>query len=100
MSKTVWKYVIPEESRFTLDMPQGAVPLCVHVQWDTPHLWACVETTNAPTPHRFLTLGTGHAMPAGRFDYVGTFMVEGGEFIFHVFHQLDEGEWDKEDEGE
>lgn len=34
---------------------------------------------------RFGMYGTGHTMPGTFAHYVGTFQMNGGEFVFHVY---------------
>lgn len=69
-------------------MPVGAQILCVQVQDETPCLWALVDTEAKKSERYIETFGTGHPVNEGtgvsRF-YVGSYQLEGGKLVFHVF---------------
>jgi hypothetical protein len=79
---TIWKYTIPIEDSFALNMPREATSLHVDMQAGVPTLWALVDTT-APNEERiFHIVGTGHEVP--RYTcYVGTFQM--GMFVWHLW---------------
>lgn len=83
---TIWKYDIPIEDYFELDMPSGARPLHVAMQGSQPCLWALVAPEEAGNrKHRFRLAGTGHSIERDQATaYVGTFQM--GPFVWHVFH--------------
>jgi len=89
--KTIWKYPLRIRDWVRLEMPRGAEILCVQVQGLTPCLWALVDDAAPKVGRRLRLYGTVHECDAEMTvaDYVGTFQVEGGAFVFHVF---DEGE--------
>lgn len=68
-------------------MPVGSRPISVALQGDKLCLWAIVDTDEPKVTRTVLIAGTGHPisseMSADRF--VGTFMVNGGALVFHVF---------------
>ena len=41
---TIFKYPIPIEDHFTLEMPRGAKILTVKIQRENPQLWAMVDS--------------------------------------------------------
>ena len=72
-------------------MPKGAEILTVQSQHDVPQLWALVDPTQ-PTEERCIEIfGTGHPI---RYDmgverkYIGTFQVDGGQYVFHAFERI------------
>ena len=81
---TIYKYPLIIDDRQIIQMPSDAVLLCVQVQRGIPCLWARVDEDNAAESRVILTRGTGHAA-AGVGDYVGTYQIEGGQLVFHVF---------------
>ena len=84
--KTIWKF--PLEPDGFMPMPQGAEVLCVQVQNETPCLWALVDPNAAEKETRvFRIYGTGHQIheQASLDNYIGTFQLQGGLLIFHVF---------------
>jgi hypothetical protein len=83
--KTIFKYPLTTDAPFVVT-PVGAQILCVQVQRGTPCLWALVER-DAPLERRhFMIYGTGHPHDGGGV-YVGTYQLEGGALVFHVFER-------------
>ncbi len=80
----IWKYLV-KPGRFTLDVPLGAVPLAVQVQGGEPVLWLQVEPSRPMMPMAFRTISTGSQFEAAEVLYVGTFQLEGGALVFHLF---------------
>jgi hypothetical protein len=84
--KQIWKWALTPNC--AISMPIGAEVLCVQTQNNLPCLWALVS----PDPgelgyeHRhFRTYGTGHYMPDNPGKYIGTFQLNNGVLVFHVF---------------
>lgn len=73
----------------TVRMPRGAQVLTVQVQYGTPCLWALVDPEAPHEIRTFATYGTGRPMQVpGNHNgakYIGTYQVEGGALVFHVF---------------
>lgn len=91
--KTIWKYPVPAEDEFTLDMPQGSVSLSVRNQGNYPCLWALVDPDAPKKPHRFRVFGTGQSISDAEIaamSYVGTFQIMDGVLIFHLFDKGEE----------
>ena len=91
MVKKVFKYELRVASRSSINMPKGAEILTAQVQFDTPCIWALVNP-DTPTEERFFRVfGTGHQIQYDmgiEFKYIGTFQVDGGSYVFHVFEEL------------
>ena len=85
MAKVVWKYPVPVEDQFHIDMPEGAQVLTVQTQAGKPQIWALVDEENEPVHYGFRILGTGHKCHTEVGKYVGSFQLAGGSFIFHLF---------------
>lgn len=87
--KTVFKYPLPLTNDVqTVNMPVDFKILTLQMQHGVPTIWALVDDNDPPVvSRRFRTIGTGHQFrDSAEFPvYVGTFQVEGGMFIFHVF---------------
>jgi len=88
---TVYKYSVPVVDYFTLAMPPGARLLTVQVQRQQPQMWALVDANTSSTEDRHFRLaGTGHPIQekVDSLVWVGTFQINQGSLIFHVFEIL------------
>lgn len=81
----VFKYPLPVDDYVAITMPAAAEVLTVQVQNGRPYLWAKVDTRRPAVTHGFYVVGTGHPFPVLARAYVGTFQLEGGGLVFHVF---------------
>ncbi len=86
--KTIWKYQLEVEKNQTLVMPEGAEILTVQLQYETACIWAVVDPEAKSVPRTFELIGTGHDFKLQNYLYIGTFQVDGGNFIFHLFEVL------------
>ena len=85
MAMVVWKYELVADDYVWLMMPPGAEPLAVALQGDRVCLWARVDPKAGRVKHRFRIAGTGHPLAADVGRYVGTFHMDKGALVFHVF---------------
>ena len=85
--QNVFKYTIPVEDYFSLDLPEGAKILTVQEQNGGAQVWALVNSDNPTETRNFRLAGTGHPIKESPdvLDYIGTFQLAGGSFIGHVF---------------
>lgn len=84
MAKTIFKYPLLAADRQVIAMPEGAELLCVDSQHGRPCLWAIVDP-DFPSESRPIEIrGTGHLL-GDVGAYVGTFFLEDGDLVFHVF---------------
>ncbi len=85
--QSVYKYTIPVEDYFSLDLPKGAKILTVQEQHGKPQLWALVKRGEPNETRNFRLAGTGHPIKESpeMLNYIGTFQIAGGSFIGHVF---------------
>ena len=86
--KTIWKFNVPVEDEFVIEMPIRAEFLSVQTQFGVPQMWFIVEPEKSKEPRRFRVVGTGHPMPEGSLKYLGTFQVHEGSLVFHLFEIL------------
>jgi hypothetical protein len=85
--RTVWKYPLRLEEKFTIEMPQGSVPLHVDIDGSgRPCVWATVEPDAPIEEYTYHLRGTGHPSPTPKPAYVGT--VKDGSFFWHVYRDL------------
>ena len=87
--KTIYEYPIPIGDNFLIEMPIGAKILTVQTQNDVPQLWASVDTEQFFETRYFSLFGTGHRI-SDDFNgvYIGTFQIDGGQFVFHLFERV------------
>lgn len=82
---TIWKYPIPIDAYFELEMPQGARILTVQMQYNEPQLWALVDKMAPREPRLFRLAGTGHPIDDPRLNYIGTIQMMEGQLVWHIF---------------
>jgi hypothetical protein len=85
MTDTIWKFPLTPDTE-TIKAPEGAEFLHVGIIERTgePCLWVRVNPEAPETTYMVDLVPTGGDVDPD-FVYVGTFMVEGGLFVFHVF---------------
>lgn len=90
----IWKYPIPVQDDIQIEMPKGARVLTVQRQGDLPEfggpcLWALVNPEAKKEIRQFRLAGTGHPIDhAEKLTYIGTFQMEGGALVFHLFEKM------------
>lgn len=89
MSKSIWKYPIELKDSFSIKMPKGALVLTIQTQHQQPMMWVLVDKKADEEYRHFESFGTGHPMPDKIRTYVGTYQMNLGEFVFHVFEIVD-----------
>lgn len=82
---TIWKYPVPINDYFELEMPQGAEILTVQMQYNEPQLWALVDKMAPRETRSFRLAGTGHPIDDPRLDYIGTVQMMEGQLVWHIF---------------
>ncbi len=88
MAKTVYKYELPFNENVELTLPEGAEVLCVQTQLGRPWLWARIDPKKPAVSQRcFRIAGTGHPLDEADGKYIGTFQLQDGALIFHVFER-------------
>lgn len=84
--RTIWKFPLEVIDEQRVEMPEGAEILCVQVQAGVPCLWAVVIPDAAKVKRTIAVYGTGHPMKVKRADtYIGSFQLQGGFLVFHVY---------------
>jgi hypothetical protein len=94
MVSAVWKFDIPLQDTFTIDMPSGGQIRAVGVQAHGPVLWATVQPDGEMVARNFRLVGTGHPFVLDGLEHVGTFQLRtlgGSEFVGHLFEEVSGG---------
>jgi len=89
LKRVIWKFEVPAEGQFTVELPTPFHILTVQMQDDKPQMWVSVNGDRSATRLKptFVVIPTGRVydMPEdGRLDYVGTFQPAPG-LVFHLF---------------
>lgn len=90
MNNTIWKYELKVTDINRLELPKGANILCVQLQSGQPCLW--VETNSLESHkevHVIETFGTGHKLDESPRKYIGTYQLQNGALVFHVYQHLE-----------
>ena len=89
--RTVWKYSL-HPGLNEISVPPHSYAMAVQDQRGSPQIWMLVAMDNPNRVMRmFRVVGTGEPIPdscVGR--YVGTFQMDVGEMVFHVFEEVEE----------
>lgn len=89
--KTIYKYRLDMTDFQQVSLPKGAEILCVQSQHNIPNLWALVDTEQRREMRQFEIFGTGHEVKEDMGidrKYIGTFQLNDGNLVFHVFERL------------
>lgn len=85
---TIHKFPV-EPGVFTVALPRHARVLSVQTQKGHPVMWVYLDDDpdlSTKEDRRFVAVGTGHNCEVVRnMRFVGTFQLDGGELIFHLF---------------
>lgn len=81
----IWKWTLEITDRQELHMPVGAKLLTVQMQHGKPCIWALCDENHERALRTIAIYGTGNPMPENPGEYVGTFQVDSGLLVFHVF---------------
>ena len=89
MNNTIYKYPLKVTDVNRLELPKGAIILCIQLQKGTPCLWAQVDANENEKEVRIIeTIGTGNPMKESPRSYIGTYQLHEGMLVFHVFEYL------------
>ena len=88
MKKTIWKFELSLTDVQTIKMPRDARILSVQTQFGTPFIWAIVDSEEVKEDRTFIIYGTGHPCSCKKEDFIGTFQIDNGTFVFHLFERL------------
>jgi hypothetical protein len=90
--KKIWKYSLPMEKAFDLDLPKGAIILKAECQYTGPRpqdglvpcLWALLDP-DAPTEKReFMIIGTGWEIE-NPYNLIHIDTFQQGPLVWHLF---------------
>jgi hypothetical protein len=82
--RTIWKVELDANMR-AMTLVEGAKPLCVQMQNDIPCMWVEVWSERPVRGYDIVIVGTGQPIPPGPWQYAGTFQIDSGSLVFHVY---------------
>ena len=91
MERTIYKYKIEIDDKIIIKMPDGAEILSVQTQHGGPCMWVLVDPEAEMVERVFRMVGTGHTLHydiGTRYNFIGTFQMQSGFLVFHVFEML------------
>jgi len=86
--RTVYKYEVPFEDYFMLQLPKEASFLSFAEQKGNLFLWTLVDTEKAITSYNFRLTGTGHPLPQmANLRHIGTCRapIVDSNVVWHLF---------------
>lgn len=81
----IYKYTLSKTGRQVVVLPKGFTILDIQVQHLDICLWAIVDPNNEEEDIVFTIYGTGDTLPTKYGEYVKTFQLANGDYVFHVF---------------
>jgi hypothetical protein len=85
MTKVIYKYPLTGVTT-TIDLPKGAKVLSFQVQRGNACIWVLLDIGPVELETRtFRFWGTGHPMEDVPMKYIGTFQLDEGSLVFHLF---------------
>ena len=86
----IWKFQLEVTSHQTVEMPKGAHIIHVASQFEKPCLWAIVDPMAEKEARPIGILTTGQtSFGAREIKYLGSFMLQGGAFVWHVVEPVE-----------
>lgn len=81
----IWKQILDIVDRQEITVPIGAKFLTVQLQQDHLAIWFECNEANPKQEVVIAIYGTGNPMPHEPGKYIGTFQLDNGELVFHVY---------------
>lgn len=81
--KVIYKYEIPIQDNFEIELPIDYHILTFQVQDNAPYIWVYHDTDDPKRKVSFSMIGTGNFMIHKILTYVGTVQLDG--FVWHLF---------------
>lgn len=82
--KTIFKYEL-SPLLTELDVPKDSKVLSLQTQHGIPCIWLLVDPSKENTKLKLTVVGTGNQICVENKSYVGTFQMDDGFLVLHVF---------------
>lgn len=93
--KTIYKYPVPIQEEFTLELPVDHKILSFQEQNGLLYIWCLVNTDSKVFSPTFYLFGTGQDLSDYSYriqsylSFVGTVQLDKGTLVFHLFTHLE-----------
>jgi hypothetical protein len=86
--KTIHKYPITHNDRFSIAMPENAKILTAQKQGSYICIWAETDTNDLVGTREFILVGTGHPIlvPERARKFIAT--IQDNQFVWHLFELI------------
>lgn len=85
----IHKYPLPLQDAQNLRVPNGTQILTVQVQAGVPCLWVLKDMTQKIEENIYINIyETGREILRKPGKYIGTYQVNNGQYVFHVFEEV------------
>lgn len=81
----IFKQTLKIEDTQTLLLPFNSKILSLQTQRGIPVIWYECEEQNSLTPFVLDTYPTGANLPENHGTYIGTYQLQDGDLVFHVY---------------
>jgi len=79
----IWKFPLPLEDLVEVSMPKDSRILSLACQDGQICMWAKCDPDAPKVTRKFVIAGTGHPLPFGLGEFIGTVLM--GPLVWHVF---------------
>lgn len=92
--RTIHKYPIKMSADFDVVMPEAHKVIHIGRQGSGvdpdagTFMWVEVDNETEVRPFAFAVVGTGHTIPGGMTEHVGTWIEHGGFFVWHLYENV------------
>lgn len=84
MSRKILEYGIDRKTKF-LNLKEGYKVLCLQTQYEQPFVWIEIDEKRHDKSVAVYIVPTGANLPFGAKQYVGTYQIDNGRLVFHVY---------------
>lgn len=91
MKNTIWKFELEVTDNQFISIPKNAEILSIQTQNNSPCIWAFVDPKEEKEERCFEMFGTGSEIHGDMGIYrkfIGTFQINEGSLVFHVFEWI------------
>lgn len=86
--RTIWKLPLQVTDIQRIKIPKNSGCLTIQVQYGVPCIWIACEDKEELEECTLYTHGTGHEISPKATKYLGSYQLDGGALVFHVFVEL------------